>query len=540
MDQQDYDGIVIGGGHNGLILAAYLARAGLRVLVLERQIEVGGGLDTHEDVRAPGFYHNVHSVFHRMVTDLPWYRDLELDGLGCRYVRPDVGCAHLFSDGRAILWHSDVERTAASIARFSPHDAQTYRQLRQEWAPIVRDIVTPETYHAPLPYAEKAALLETSAVGREYLQLAALSPVEVVDEYFRDEQLKAMLLYLGVMRGYDIYSRGLGYLIPVQVVTGVNPQLCVGSSHQLAHFLEEAVWHAGGEVRERSRVVRLLIEGGRATGVELWDGSTIRARRFVASSIDPHQTFLDLAGAEHLAPEFAARVKAFRYSLVGPIFALNLSLSERPVYRNEAYDPDVGRALLTIIGLDHSDDIAELYRAHREGWLPRKLFFNGTTPTVFDPSQAPPGKHTAFMWPLLPYHLKDGGPARWDEVKEQFFDLYLARWREFAPNLNAANIVSRGCSTPLDIERHLPNMVGGDWMVGEMNTEQCLDKRPLPELSSHRTPIGNLYLCGSCCHPGGNITGAPGYNAARVIAHDLGLRPWWQPHDVHQRWEKLR
>lgn len=536
--ERTYDGVIIGAGHNGMILAGYMAKAGLSICLVERMLEIGGGLDSHETMNPPGFHINVHSVFHRMLTQLPWYRDLELDGMGQRYLQPDVGCCNLYSDGRAIVWHKDPKITAASIARFSERDAKTFLELNKSWAPLVHDIVTPETYHAPLPFEKKKQLLEGFPAGREYLRVAAMSPIDVVNDYFENEQVKVMMMYLGVMRGYEIRDPGIGYLMPVQIVTGINPMLSIGTSHKLAHNLHKMAVLAGADVIEQREVVKILVEGGRATGIELWDGSVIHARQFVASSIDPQSTFLDLLGRDHLEPDLADRIEKFKYSLVGPIISIDLALNEPPHYRNVEYEPMVEGALLQTIGLDNLADLDEMFRAHEAGEIPGKLFFNGTNPTVFDPTQAPEGKHTAFMWPLVPYNL-GGDPNNWDARKDEVMNAYLDRWREFAPNLDDDNIIWKGSNTPLDIERHLPNMRGGDWMVGEMNRDQCLDKRPLPEFSDHRTHIPGLYLCGSSCHPGGNITGAPGYNAAKIIGSDLGLDLWWNPHDVEAMWSRM-
>lgn len=532
---QHYDGIVIGAGHNGMITAAYMAKQGLKTLMLEKQVEVGGGLDTHEDDHHPGFYHNKHSVFHRVVTHLPWYKDLELEEIGLEYIDPEVGCAQMFTDGSSICWYKDVEATAKQLAQYSRKDAETYKKMVTEWAPLVHEIVTPETYNPAMRYEQKREILEKWSVGRQYLDIASMSPVEVAEKYFESDAIRAMMVYLCVMRGYEPWSPGIGYLIPVQVVTGVNPQLCKGSSHQLAHYLEDAVWKFGGEIRERSGVTNIIIQGGKAKGVELWDGTTIWADQFIASSLNPQQTFLELIGEPTVPKHIAEKAAGYKYSNLGPIFALNLALNERPIYIHEKGNPDVGRAFLQIMGCDSMADVKALDDACRAGNLPDKLFFNGTTPTVLDPTQAPPGKHTAFMWPLAPYALH-GDPNNWDIERDQIFEAYMDKWRYFAPNLTDQNIVSKDSYTPLDVERHLHNMFTGDWMVGELNSEQCLDKRPFEEVGQCRGYFEGLYLCGSSSHPGGNITGAPGYNAAKAIGEDLGLDMWWHPHDVETMW----
>jgi phytoene dehydrogenase-like protein len=191
--------------------------------------------------------------------------------------------------------------------------------------------------------------------------------------------------------------------------------------------------------------------------------------------------------------------------------------------------------------MDSREDMHEFHRAHAAGEIPKKLFFNGTTPTVFDPSQAPAGKHTAFMWQMVPYDLSDWGPKRWREIQDGVLDALHTRWAEFAPNLKKPGVVvNRFAQTPLDIEAHVATMVKGDQLEGHLTDEQFYDRRPLPELSGYRTPIEGLFLCGGCCHPGANITGGPGYNSARVIAEDLGLNPWWNPLSFEEHLSALK
>jgi phytoene dehydrogenase-like protein len=534
-----YDGIVIGGGHNGLILQGYLLRAGLKVLVVERMVELGGGLDAHEDPRAPGFWHNVHSVFHRGAATLPWFRDLNMRDFDVAYVAPDPGVSMMLPERQSLVWYADVNRTCASIARHSRRDAETFREIHGRYQSVVRDVVFPETYAPPMPFEAKRELLERSAAGREYLRYTRCSPEQFILEHFENDQVRAFIAFLAVMRGFEIDAEGLGFLVPGMIAWGVNPQLCKGTSHALADRLVDMVAANGGDVIEANGVERIVVEDGVARGVVLQDGTVIRASKFIASSVNPQETLLRLVGAQHLEADLAGRVDGFAYSPTTPIFAVNLSLREPPRYLSAELEPDIHHTCMYIVGLDGYQDIRDLYADCRAGNVPRKSFMNGACLTVHDPSQAPPGGHCAFTWQLAPYDLADGGPERWDALREEFGQRQLARWREYAPNLDERNIISMHCNTPLDIERHDPNMRRGDWMVGELNANQALDKRPLPELSQYRTPIANLYLCGSSCHPGGNITGAPGYNAAGVIARDLGLDPWWSPHDVAELWARL-
>ena len=538
----EYDGIVIGGGHNAMVCCGYLARAGLRMLLVERHLELGGGLDSHENPRAPGFWHNVHSNNHRGLSDLMWYRDLELARFGQEYIRLPVSVAMLTRDHRAIVWHAnDPEKTAASIARISPRDAETFLTVNRTYAQMAREIFFLELYSPPVPFARKRALLERSALGRQYLEWQPYAIQEVVAKLFESDEVRGMVAFLSVIRGYEMDARGMGMVIPAALASGVNTQMSRGTSHRLAHSLNKMIVKAGADVVEGQAVVKILVEGGRAVGIRVQDGREFRARRFVASSVNPQQTFLDMVGREALASDFASRVDGFRYSNTTPLYTLHLALHERLHWKAAAYDPDVDRAFYLIAGLEGLRDLQNLDQDCAARRLPRSLQLLGALPAQHDPTQAPPGKCTAFFWQIAPGNLCDeaGGRARWDAIRDEFAERCFEHLAPYTTNLTAANVVDRFGQTPVDIERHLPNMHGGDIVCGEMNEHQVLDQRPLPECSQYRTPVPGLYLCGASTHPGGNITGANGYNAAAVICRDLGMEPWWKPADPLAHWEAL-
>ncbi|MEK7783113.1 MAG: NAD(P)/FAD-dependent oxidoreductase, partial [Candidatus Binatota bacterium] len=535
----EYDGVVIGAGHNGMICAGYLGKCGQKIMVVEKNMEVGGGLDSHEDRNYPGFWHNIHSVFHRGLMTLPWYKDLELENFGIHYYRPDPGVVHHFLDGSYLGWFADVERTVATIAEFSKRDAATFKEIWTHWQPVVKNIVFPETYAVPVPIEVKRPLLEKIPEGREYLKYFDTTPGQFVLEHFEHPRVQAFIGFLGVMRGYELDAPKTGYLIPAMIAWGVNPQLCRGTSHALGDNLAHMLSHNGVDYIEANGVERILVQNGRARGVVLEDGTVIKALKFVASNVNPVETFIRLVGRENLEPKFAEMAANFRFSKTTPIFAVNLALNERPKYITEEKHPEVIGAFMHIVGLETFTDLRNLFEDCHTGQLPRKPFMNGATPSYHDPTQAPPGKATAFMWQLAPYNLW-GNPLNWDKVRDEWFEKQLAVWRQYAPNLSEENILSKDSGTPLDIERHDRNMYYGDWMVGEYSGDQALENRPFPGWSQYRTPVEGLYLCGSSCHPGGNITGAPGYNASRIIAEELGIDRWWRPLDFKEHLEKLR
>ncbi len=527
-----YDGIILGAGHNGLILQAYLGRAGLKVLSLERKGVAGGGLSTLEDPRYPGFLHNTHAFFQRAITMMPWYADLELARHGADFIEPELNVALLTSDGRALEWWTDVARTIASFREFSPRDADTLRRWHDEFVPIVRDILTWESRSPPLPPDERRRLLERSAAGRRLLAVSALSPLEFVHQEFEHPTVQAGLLFFNGLREVDLRVRGFGHHIAALLASPAKAQMSRGGTAALARALKEVVRASGGEVRLSTEPKRIIVEHGRAVGVETGAGEAIRARRFVASSLNPHQTFLDLLDPALVPREVCDRVESFEYNLLAPLFALNLNLREPPIYTAAAERPELAQAFMVIMGLDHVDQFHDIIRHHGAGTIPPTVMW-GACPTLFDPTQAPAGRHTAFMWEKLPYRLY-GDPANWDGARDAHGREMLALWERHAPNLADA-VIDSFTRSPLDIERSLPNMREGDLLVGAFTSGQIGYHRPFPGAGTYRAHLPGLYLCGSSSHPGGNITGLPGYNAAQVILADLGIVADWMPQPIAER-----
>lgn len=532
----DYDGIILGAGHNSLILQAYLGRAGLRTLCLERSEVAGGGLATVEDPRFPGFKHNVHSFFHRGIRQAPWYADLELERHGAVYLEPELNVALLLRSGDALEWWTDFERTAASFESFSVRDAATLRRWREAFLPIVDTILLPESRTPPLAADRRRALLERSPEGRLLLETSALSPIEFVEREFEHPVIRAGLLFFNGLREVDLRCRGFGHHIPMLLAAAGKAQMCQGGSAALARALVAAVQAEGGVVRLGVEPARILVESGRAAGVETADGERLQARLFVASGLNPQQTFLDLMDAADLPGEWRRRAAEFRYNLVAPLFSLNACLDAPPRYRAAEKRPHLERAFMVILGLEHFSQFAEIVGHHEAGSIPPPVTW-GACPTLFDPSQAPAGRHTAFMWEKLPYRL-GGDPRRWDAAREDHGRTLLEHWTSYAPNLDGV-LLGWFARSPLDTERMLPNMREGDLLVGAFGHGQVGYDRPFPGAGHYRGPLKGLYLCGSCCHPGGNVTGLPGYNSAQVLLSDLGLPAPWAPEPIERRWDRL-
>lgn len=533
---EEYDGIVLGAGHNGLITQAYLARAGLRTLSIDRAQHAGGGLTTDADNTTPGIFHATHAVSFRGIDSTPWYRDLELDSWHVEMLEPDPNIASILADGRALCWHRDAARTAKSIEAFSTRDAHTWLTISAEYRELTQTILGPELQSAPIADDERASLLAGTALGRTYLDLLQLSPRQFVENTFEAPQVKAMLMYFCIIREVDVNVPGQGHLIPSYLSSTRPGQLVKGGSYALARALKHDIHAHGGHIMEQTAIRRILVADGRATGVELADGRRIRAG-FVASSLNPQQTFLELLDDGVLSADVTTKAEQYRYQSVGQIFGVNVATQDAPHYRAADTNPDVSTALLTFLGLDDPAAVYQLYDDAEAGRLAEQIMLIGGCPTQHDPSQAPSGNHAAFMWQKTPYDL-DGDPLNWDTHKPRQLEAILDFWARYAPNVGGSNLLNAFAGSPLDTERRYPSMGRGDLFHGWNGPGQRGIDRPIPGGKPYRAiEPDRLFLCGSSTHPGGNITGNPGYIAAGEILRDLGIKRWWTPRDV---WADLR
>ncbi|MCC6995569.1 MAG: NAD(P)/FAD-dependent oxidoreductase [Deltaproteobacteria bacterium] len=520
----EFDVVVIGAGHNGLICAAYLARAGLRVCVLEKRLEAGGGLTT-EEVTRPGYYHNLHSVFHDAVEIMPAMTDLELaERHHVAYVRPPVQVGLALSDDRALCVHDEVAASVASIARISPDDARAYQAVHDRYREFVEAVVVPALYSSPPPPSHASAALEGSPEGMEWLRLGRSSPADVAAELFQSDPVRALALFqLAIPRGVVSDYAGLGMLVPLVVTQVERSHLCVGGSHALAHGLWRALLRAGGVVRGMHEALRIRVENGRAVGVDLRGGGTVHARA-VVSAVGFRQTVLGLLGDAGLPEAVVRPARHFKLDEYS-IFSVHLALEEPPRYRAARFAPELDRALKVGVGLDGPADFTRLWTDIRAGRAPEPAMYCAA-PSLHDPTQAPPGRHTAFLWQPAPYRL-GGDHARWDHERERYADRLLERWRAAAPNLGGGNIIARFIQTPLDIERKLSSMQEGGAFLGRASLDQLDCFRPAPAWSQARAPLPGLYLASGAAHPGGGILGAAGYIAAGAVAETLSVPRWW-------------
>ena len=523
-----YDGIIIGSGPNGLVTAAYLAKAGLKVLLLEKRFELGGGLCT-EQVTLPGFLHNTHAVYHSMVDYAPIFDDLELEKrYKVKFVHPPLVMAMPFSDGRFLGIYSDVERTCASMAQFSQRDAETYREIYHKYDTVMRKVIGPATYLPTMPPIEHIIEMQQTEVGRFIVDITEKSPKEVIDELFEHERVKAMMLYATCMWGLEYDQTGLGFLVPLYINRASNYRLCVGGTHYLASALSKVLYENGGMVLTLQNIKKVVLQNGEATGVELEDGTVIEADKFVASSIDPEQTFLKLIGEEHLDEDLAASVKAWQWEDES-LYVLHMALEKAPQFTAASSDPLLNEAFIHVAGYETDEDFINHWEAVKKGEIIQSGF-NCCFPSVLDPIEAPPGYHTGLISEIAPYELKEGGADRWYnyKFKEEHARMLRETLCRYAPNMTEENVLMTYITTPLDIENKLWDMKRGSIKQGAYLSLQMGNYRPNEYCSQHRTPIKKFYVNGACTYSGGTVIFGPGYLAANAIAEDLGIEKWWK------------
>lgn len=532
--EKTYDGIIIGAGHHGLILASYLARAGLDILLVDRRLTYGGGLCTRE-VTLPGFYHNLHSINHFHISETPWFKDLNLDER-VTYITPRYEFGQAHHDGSALVLGRDLEESVANIARFSKKDAATFREWNRKAEKITAQIFLPERYSDPLSKTEREALLSRTALGREFLEVSNRQPLDVVRELFENEHVQLLFLFKVSLFGtwlVDTLSKTspMGSVIRAfDLESGY--QLCQGGSFNLARGLMESFIAAGGSFQPQINVSRIVIENGRATGIELIDGRTVLAKQFVASTLDVHQTFENLIGREQLPATFLSKLDGFQYT-AWSLFGLHLALDESPRFAAEKFDPNINRALKWSIGAETMEDLFSAHQDVLAGRVPKLVQFGSGPLSLLDPTQAPPGKHTTYSWHVMPLNPDLGGQT-YDSFKEEFSDKIIECFARYCPNMTNKNILGRYVYTGREYVQELVNMRGGDIFMGAFNAEQVMYNH-----FGYRSPIPNLYNSGSAGHPGGAISGGAGYISASVIASDLGLKPWWTPWDARAFLESL-
>ena len=536
---QRYDAIVIGGGHNGLVSAAYLARAGLRTLVLERRHVLGGAAVTEEVF--PGFRFSVFSYVVSLLRP-EIIRELELPKHGLDILpldgtftplRPGDGPK---SGGGDYLWRvNDHGRTVRELRRWSANDAEAYEEYGQLMVDMARfikpilSIVPPDlTSLDPRPLLPLGGLARTFQQLPErqqavFVQLMTMSAADFLDQWFETDPLKATMSASGIIGTYlGVRSPGTAYVLLHHYMGEIDGAFRAwgipkGGTGGVSNAIADAARALGAEIRTEAPVVRIRVRGGRAVGVVLEDGEEIDARS-VLSSVDSRRTFIDLLEPGSLDSSFEDEVRRFKFR--GSSGKVNLAVDRLPEF---TCLPGEGEHLRGAISFSPAvDEMEQAYDDAKYGHWSRRPYIDMIIPTLVDPSMAPPGKHIISCFvQYAPYKLAPG-LGSWDDQREAFGDAVIDRIAEFAPNIRDV-VLHRQVMTPLDIER-TTGLSEGNIFQGELSLEQLFFNRPVPGYARFRTPVRDLWLCGSATHPGGGIMGANGRIAALEVLRSRGRK----------------
>ena len=517
-----YHAVVIGGGHNGLTAAAYLARAGRRVLVLERRHIVGGAAVTEEVF--PGFRFSVCSYVVSLLRP-EIIRELDLPRHGLEILPLDGTFTPM--PGGDYLWRTnDHGKTRREIARHSRLDAEAYDEYAKAMVEMARAVKPILGMTPPDPLSlhprDLGALLflgnrfrRLSAEDRiNQLQLMTMSAADFLDQWFETDVLKATMAASGIIGTFlGVRSPGTAYVLLHHYMGEIDGAFrswgfARGGTGTISNAIASAAREAGAEIRTEASVARILTSCGHATGVALANGDEIEAD-LVLSSVDPRLTFLRLLDAKELPCDFVDDIRRYRFR--GSSGKVNLALDALPEF---TCLPGAGPHLRGAISISPSVDYMErAYDQAKYGEFSRRPYIDMVIPSLTDPSIAPPGKHVMSCFvQYAPYALRNG---TWDEQRDSFGDTVIDTIAEFAPNIRSI-IRQRQVLTPLDLEREF-GLTEGNIFQGELTLEQLFFLRPAPGWAQYTTPIRNLWMCGSAAHPGGGVMGAPGRNAARRI-----------------------
>ena len=526
MASTKYDVIVIGGGHNGLTSAAYLARAGKKVLVLERRHVLGGAAVTEEVF--PGFKFSVCSYVVSLLRP-EIIRDLDLPRHGLE-ILPLDGTFTPMPNGDYLWRVNDHGKTRREIARHSKLDAEAYEEFGKAMLAMCRFVKPILNMVPPDPATfNPRELMKLLFIGRRFrdlpsedkynqVQLMTMSAVDFLDQWFETDVLKATMSASGIIGTFlGVRSPGTAYVLLHHYMGEIDGAFrswgfSRGGTGAISNAIADAAREFGAEIRTQAAIARIIVKNGRASGVVLQNGDELYAN-IVASSVDPRLTFINFIEDGKLPAEFVEEVR--RYKFRGSSGKVNLALDALPDFKCL---PGPGAHLRGAISISPSVDYMErAYDDAKYGTFSRRPYIDIVIPSLTDPSVAPPGKHVMSCFvQYAPYKLRPG--LNWDDQREAFGDNVIDTISEFAPNIKNI-ILHRQVLTPLDLERDF-GLSEGNIFQGELSLEQLFFLRPVPGWAQFRTPIKNLYMCGSAAHPGGGIMGAPGRLAALEILKD--------------------
>jgi phytoene dehydrogenase-like protein len=518
-----YDSIIVGGGHNGLVAAAYLARGGRKVLVIERRELLGGCAVTEE--LWPGYRVSTAAYLTSLLQERI-VRELELARFGYQVDAKDPAFFSAFPDGRHFFMWQDRAKTLAEIAKFSPHDAEVYPayedQLERLSQVVEGLLLTTPPQFPPraidlIDYLKLAGKMHGLG-ARDIVALVKIftqSAADFLDERFQSEEVKVTLATDGVIGANGgPRSPGTAYILLHHCMGGVAGHRGLwgfvrGGMGSVSEAIAASARAKGVEIRVNAPVAKVLVRDGRARGVVLESGEEIESTT-VASNLDPKLTFLRLLDPRDLDPEFVRAIRNFR--IEGTSCKINLALNGLPEFT--AYPGAPGPHHKATMHICPSIEYVErAWDDAKYGRASERPLLELTIPSMYDASLAPPGKHIMGIFlQYAPYTLREG---TWDELREPFGDRVISLIEEYAPNIRQI-VEHRQVLSPLDLERRF-GITGGNIFHGEMSLDQMFVMRPVAGWARYRTPVAGLYLCGSGAHPGGGVMGAPGFNCAREM-----------------------
>lgn len=519
--------LVLGAGPNGLTCASYLAKAGAKVKVIEKNVESGGGLMTQE---LSGFKLNSHAMYMLLSELMPPYRDLELSKFGLKFIRPEVQNSFLFEDSSLILY-SDIEKSVESVRNISPTDAETFRNLYNLFKQASDEFIIPATYMPPVDPLEQIEMLENCGdLGRWLNELAELTPREAIEDFgFKDDRIVGALLYLASMFGLDPDGGGMGFLTPIYVYRLMQATLVAGGSHQMASALRRSLERFGGEVVTATEVREILVSNNKAVGVKLDDGGAIYAD-VIVSTLNPTQNFNELIDTSLLPGIVTESAAAWEYDETS-LFVMNWGIvGDPPVYNNRPND--LSRSLNVTFGINGPNDVTAHFEDATNNVAPNGKVGHVSCPSIFDPLLTANHLKEYGNCEVLRYECLAPYDIDWVSYKNELAARAFDTWAKYAPNLKNANLRIELPWTPKDIERHLPTMKRGAIKHGAYISIQMGYNRPNMECSSYKTPIEGFYVGGASTHPGGMVILGGGYNVAKVVAADWDIDIWWQIPDT--------
>jgi len=546
MPDATYDAVIIGGGHNGLVLGLYLQKAGMDVVILERNQEIGGGL-CGDEVPLPGFLTNTCATNVRFYIP-PVYEDFHLYDYGLKHLFTENGAGMIFDDETCLVTYplytvvdektgglkpnaENREKTLKEIARFSERDAESAATLIERYEKRWHKAYMRYMFTPPTPPGVKNALeelLDDPELGFD-AKWPKMNAIELAHEWFESDAMRSYFIAGNQTSTGNWPGDPLGMFClvhaPAVVFSVVPPSLIEGGTHTVSHALVRAFEHIGGEFFVEKDVEKVLVENGAAWGVQLAEGSTIKARKLVASNVDVLQSVFRFLSDYPISPELSESIKKFRFDRMC-VFWGSMALHELPDYKAASFNPDCNRMPRTIIGpIDPEHYVSIQEECFKHGISSRLKWWTGPD-TVWDKTRAPTGKHLLQL-EIYTCPADKFSEREWIKMKKEMAEKLIREWPHYAPNITGGNVIDIYLDSPHDSSLRNINMVNGSVAVGSLLPSQEDRNRPCLELSNYRTPVKNYYLCGNTCHVGGGVRAAAGYCCYKMAAEDFSLpKPW--------------